>query len=694
VATIVKVLGSAPHGAAILVQGGPGIGKTSLTKAVAADSEVLDLFGEARRWFVPLETSTNTALLEDAVMRAIGADPAQGFGAALARLAAARGLLILDNLETPWDPVLERHGVEHVLATLAAVDGLAVFASFRGRDRIGGPIWTLIHQVRELDRDPSAELFCRIAGQSFADDPCLALFLDALAGVPLAIELVARRAFGRNSLAPLWAQWTRIGAELAAHPDFEPDRLTSLPASIELSLKSNRLTGPARRLFRLLGQLPAGLGEADRDALMGDDGYAAEEALLRVGLAVERAGRVELLPPVREHAARRHAPNPPDVRLWPDHYLNLARHRGEIIGTTADDGALARLLPELPNIEAAISTALASGRRDQAMAALDGLRRLAYLASAPCPALNDLAAACRNAGDTLGEANCTQILGDIALHRSDHDGARAALEEALRLYQRIGDVLGEANCIKSLGNIALVRSDNDCACKNFEEALQLYLSIEDVLGEANCIQSLGNAAFSRSDYDDARQAYDEALTLYRRAEHVLGQANSIHGLGRIALARSDYDRAREALAEALSLSRRIGDVLGEANCVKGLGNIALARSEYDDARKAFDEALPLYQRVGNVLGEANCIQSLGRIALIRSDRDGARRALEAALPLYQHIGNVFGQANCIRNLGDVALAFSEHESARKHFEKALTLYRKIEHRSGESSCLDRLSRLT
>ena len=41
---------------------------------------------------------------------------------------------------------------------------------------------------------------------------------------------------------------------------------------------------------------------------------------------------------------------------------------------------------------------------------------------------------------------------------------------ALPLFREVGDVRGEANCIWSLGNIALRRSDHEGARAHFEEA--------------------------------------------------------------------------------------------------------------------------------------------------------------------------------------------------------------------------------
>jgi tetratricopeptide (TPR) repeat protein len=304
-----------------------------------------------------------------------------------------------------------------------------------------------------------------------------------------------------------------------------------LPHSIELSLQSTRLNLTAHRLFRLLGQLPAGLVPEDRDALLGgDDAFEAEERLHRVGLAIERPNRLVLLSPIREHARFHHPPHSPDDTAWYAYFLGLTHQLGSIIGTWAGEGIIARLVPELGNVEAAIRAALTATDRQKAMEALDGLGRLTYIAALPSPALAELAAACRAEDDVLGEANCIRRLGDIALARSDHDAARKAYEDALPLYRQVGDVLGEANCIRRLGDIALARSDHDAARKASEDALPLYRQVGSVLGEANCIQSLGDIALARSDHDAARKAYEDALPLFRQVGSVLGEANCFRKL--------------------------------------------------------------------------------------------------------------------------------------------------------------------
>ena len=252
-AVVATLVSTDPH-IAVLVQGPGGIGKTTLTQQAANHDSVVARFG-ARRWFVELETATDRDTFDAAILLALGLDATQGFDAALNRLAQERTLLVLDNLETPWGGDGVR--IEQRLARLASVPGLVLLASFRGDEAVGGVRWSLRHTLEPLVEADARALFFDIAQRIPRDDQHLAELLAALGGVP---------------------------------------------QSIEFSLRSSRMTEAGRRLFRLLGQLQAGIVDEDRQALLGGDAFAARERVQGLGLAFMRAGRFDLLQPVRDYA--------------------------------------------------------------------------------------------------------------------------------------------------------------------------------------------------------------------------------------------------------------------------------------------------------------------------------------------------------------------------------------------------------
>ena len=553
IATIAAAL---TPGAAVLVHGPGGIGKTTITQQAAHHDDVKARFGD-RRWFVELDTATDRDTFDAQLLLGLHLDPTAGFAAAAHRLGQAHALLVLDNLETPWeaDPL----AIEARIGQLAAIPGLTLLASFRGDEHVGGARWSPRHPVAPLSDPDARALFLEIAGAAKSTDPDLPAFLDALGGVPLAICLTARRAARHPGLAGLWGEWGRLGPEVASLTTGTRHRLTSVTHSIALSLGSSRMTPDAHRLFAILGQCPAGLAPQDRIALLGDAAFAAEEALRGTGLAHLRADhRLDLLPPVRDHARRAHKPADADATAWCRHFLDRARTEGGKILRDGGAEALVALTPEVANIDAALRAAPGLGLREPAVAALDGVWRLLSASGAGSPAvLTALAAACRAADDAAGEAACHYWHARISFARSDHEGARARYEEALPLYRRVGDVLGEANCIRSLGDIALDRSDHEGARARYEEALPLYRRVGDVLGEANCIRSLGDIALDRSDHEGARARYEEALPLYRRVGDVVGEANCLLGHGRVAAGLGDKASAQSQAEAALVLYQRV-----------------------------------------------------------------------------------------------------------------------------------------
>jgi tetratricopeptide (TPR) repeat protein len=641
------------------VLGPAGVGKTTLTLMALNQPRVAARFG-GRRYFVRCAATTSRATLLNAIALALGLDLAQAGQAAdpeariLAQLAAGPALLVLDNAETPWDAELAGAavGFEDLLARLAALPELALAVSLRGAQRPVRLRWREAIALEPLAPGAAREAFLDVAGGAYGGDPLLDGLLAEVGHLPLAVVLLAAQAEG-TPLATVRHRWRQERTAMLRRPGADP-REASLEASISLSVASPRLTDDARRLASLLALLPDGMADDDLHAVEPEHGDDSSAGLRKVGLALPRDPRLRLYSPIREVLERTLPPTAAERERLTGHYRRLAE-LGERAGAEGGLAAFERLAPELGNLEAVLTPALAGAAAGPAITAVLSLVELAGYSGIQQAALFERAlAAARRSGSPSTIARCLFRLGNLSLDRSAHDEARARFEEALQLYRNVGDPLGEAWCVECLGQIALERSDHQAARARYEEALPLYRRAGNLLGEANCILRLGAIALERSDYKEAGARYEEALQLHRRAGGLLGQANCILGLGDIALRRFDLDTARARYEEARPLHCRAGDLLGEANCIQSFGDIALRRSDHEEARARYEEAQPLYRRVGHLLGEANCVQGLGEVALATGDEAAAGDRFEQALDLYGRIPDPYSIGCAHRRLAGLA----------------------------------------
>ena len=638
-ALVAAWLATPPEPVAVL--GAPGIGKSTICLAVLHDGQVKERFGD-RRWFIRCDGATSAAALLSGLAAELGVT-GDGSGSVTDQVCEALGtglgVLVLDNFETPWtaDPL----PTEELLRTIASVPQVGVAISSRGTGRPAGLRWRDFAMISPLPLADARRLFLAVAGPGFAADPRLDELLGELDGVALAVELMAYAAQGQDDLAEVAQRWRQERTKMLQRMG-GTSRELSVPVSVEASVTSPLLTAPAARLLSLLGVLPDGIARDDLTELLTGDGLAAADVLRKLGLAFGEGDRLRTLAPVREHIAATYPPEPAALDRAIAHYAQLAATTGLQVGGSDGAQAATRLQADTGNITAMLERAAADNRIGELANAMYGLARSWGFTGLTQPTLVDIAAqAIRTGGTTSQKSRTWDALGDLALARSDYDGAQAYYEQALLLNQQAGNVLGEANNTYGLGEVALFHSDLDGAQARFEQALPLYQQAGNLLGEANCIWRLGEVALDRSDLDDAQARFEQALPLYRQAGDVLGEANCITGLGEVALDRSDLDGAQARFEQALPLYQQSGQVLGEANCIQGLSEVAFKRSDLDGAQARFEQALPLYQQAGQVLGEANCIRQLGEVALKRSDLDGAQARFEQALLLYQAISEPY-----------------------------------------------------
>jgi predicted ATPase len=114
----------------ITILGAGGMGKTSLARAVLHHPDMTSRY-EQNRLFIPCDTVSTSVQLAALIGGHIGLEAGNNLTRAVIRFfsSSAPTLLILDNLETVWEPAESRGDVENFLCLLEEVEHLALIVS-------------------------------------------------------------------------------------------------------------------------------------------------------------------------------------------------------------------------------------------------------------------------------------------------------------------------------------------------------------------------------------------------------------------------------------------------------------------------------------------------------------------------------------------------------------------------------------
>ncbi|KAJ7354064.1 P-loop containing nucleoside triphosphate hydrolase protein, partial [Mycena albidolilacea] len=291
--------------ARIAILGGGRMGKTSLARAVVHHPGVCSKYEQ--RFFVACDTVSNQIELAALIGSYLGLKPGKDLTKLIVQHFSTRPfcLLVLDNLETPWEPLELRSSVERFLALLTDIPQLALIITMRGAERPEKVQWThpFLPPLQPLSYEAALQTFMDIADDDHdsTDVNELLLLTDRL---PLAVDLIAHLADQEGS-SNLLARWETEKTCLISDGY---DKRSSLDASINMSLSSSRITSSAGaiELLKVLSILPDGLSDVQllKIGLPIQNILDCKTTLLRTALAYTDDKRLKSLVPIREHIYR------------------------------------------------------------------------------------------------------------------------------------------------------------------------------------------------------------------------------------------------------------------------------------------------------------------------------------------------------------------------------------------------------
>lgn len=232
------------------------------------------------------------------------------------------------------------------------------------------------------------------------------------------------------------------------------------------------------------------------------------------------------------------------------------------------------------------------------------------------------------------------LLGRLARHRGDTDGARAFATRAQDLVDADSDPVHAAYLEDFLGSVEWDVGDFESAARLHRAAAVALGRTGDAIGEVQTLNNLGSALFGLWDYPAALKIHEQGVLRSREIGFRLGEGDHLDNVGGAAWAVGDYATAIARYSEALAIRTEMEDALGIAVSTSNLAGAYLAIGDLAESRRLYEAALEVDRRIGRRRGEAYDWHGLGLTRLEEGDFAGAVGALDRAIAIRQDLGEL------------------------------------------------------
>ncbi|KAF8206106.1 hypothetical protein K438DRAFT_1756827 [Mycena galopus ATCC 62051] len=604
----------------LAILGGGGMGKTSLARAALHHPDICSKF--EHRFFVSAESATTNIELAALIGLHIGLDPGEDLTNSVVQYFSKNRycLLILDNLETVWEPMQSRAGIEEFLSLLSGLEHFAIMITMRGAERPAKVQWThpFILPLQPLSDDAAKQTLMDITDSSDITEEInqLLKFTD---NMPLAVDLIAHIADyeGFSSVLERW----------------ETEKTSLLSVGFDRH----------KELLSLLSILPNGLSEAElvQSRLEIPNILRCKVILQATSLVyLDPNKRLLMLMPIREYVRQFLPPSQSHVQALFKYFQLLLelykKYNGEqlqpvINQITLNLANLHELMKQgfynrNQNLADIVYCALClnsfcrlTGRdrtilmdhiqpilpqlhnpRLETVFLIEALKTSYYKSLVSAEMIAQIMTGFNHINDPLLECIFYEAVGNHVIYwKSNPHQATEYLQKALRLSELSADIDQQSSVLISIGFLKRRIGDYTAAKLNASDAERLSKLSANLYHEARALRL--QAICSRY-----LGEYKECAAQLRRAKELVGicglsGGNLDHNItlaqAEIHLLKSEYTQAKQMFAQDVEASSSEQNFLSHANALLNIAliDIIIGRPT-EDVSHHLDKVREIFQR--------------------------------------------------------------------------------------------------
>ncbi|KIM34775.1 hypothetical protein M413DRAFT_33026 [Hebeloma cylindrosporum] len=662
--------------ARVCILGPGGMGKTSVALAVVDLPSIKERFPSENIIWVPCINATSATLFLEILytqLQIVGDNQARTLEKIIAELddSKQRRLILLDNLETPWNALDgKQQQVADILRRLAMLSHIAILATMRGQYApCDKAIKWQSKTIESTDEAACLRIYYDINPGS-ENDPYVARLLAALGHMPFAVTLMARLGVENQSTAKdLFDKWSQSGPDILSN-DSEQGMNRSICLSVESKLvRSNR---NALFLLSILSFLPAGTTQENLrwwapalESMI----PSAITILLRAALLVENKRECStsptlfVLPVIRSFMQKQHQAQFVILRE------ELHKACCEFVLAHAcrvDDPAF----PTNSKVLAAEDTNIQS--------ILFGSPTSQHLVPPSHAAVKALIA--------------------FSWHRCDTMPSLEIANRAVTVAKASGVARYIASAVWCLGKTYFQLGDFHLSYDRLQEAYGLFKTLPsrkaELQSRCRCGIDLVNAArFASSDIKKvvslARKVKKKCAALSNDILH----GCSLFTLGIVLLQARQFKKASHYLSRATTVLKAGGNAYNLADIYQANSWVYYSQRKLLAALKSIEEAWKHAQRIDSPSVHAQISLDFARI-LFSDNRDvEAWKYLEVALMKASYTGDRFNIARASEYMGYGYLRKGDYENAHGAYKAAGETYLGTIYAHDEERCKDNINRI-